>query len=60
MIFCANPTCEKPLAQPTVLYDDHADLTFCSGGCQHDWADDNFERVLAFYNRMNVTRIGAE
>jgi hypothetical protein len=59
MLFCA--TCDKAIRQqPTVLYDEHADLTFCTGGCQRDWADDNHEKVLAYYNRSNLKRIGGE
>lgn len=59
MIYCA--TCDKAIRQqPAVLYDEHTDLTFCSGGCQHDWADDNHEKVLAYYNRSNLKRIGGE
>ncbi|MBW3113531.1 hypothetical protein KYJ26_16880 [Bacillus sp. MCCB 382] len=59
MIYCA--TCDKAIRQqPAVLYDEHTDLTFCSGGCQRDWVDDNFEKVLAYYNRSNLKRIGGE
>ena len=59
MIYCA--TCDKAIReQPSVYYDEHTDQTFCSGGCQRDWADDNYEKVLAYYNRSNLKRIGGE
>lgn len=58
MIYCT--TCEKPLEQPVVLYDENTDLTFCGGLCFREWADDNFEKVLAYYREMNVTKMGGD
>lgn len=36
------------------VYDEHTQRYFCSEGCFRDWADANFDEVVAFYERMNV------
>lgn len=51
-VTCAN--CDRPVGT-TALFDDRTDNHFCDGGCLRDWLDDNFDEVVTWYRRINVT-----
>ncbi len=37
------------------VYDDNTKRYFCDVDCFRDWADEHFEDIVAFYEKMNVT-----
>lgn len=49
---CAN--CGATGYESDMLFDEHAEIHVCVGGCFDEWADDNFDDVVAYYYGMNV------
>lgn len=47
--------CNAILTPEDAVYDEQTQQYFCSMNCFRDWADDNFELITDFYERMNVT-----
>lgn len=36
------------------LYDEHSEQYFCDRECFLDWADDHFDEVTEFYEKLNL------
>lgn len=55
MTKCNSATCGRNIEVPEdAVYDDRTSTYYCNEDCFRDWADDNFEEITAFYERMNV------
>ena len=46
--------CNSPLTPEDAVYDDNTYRYYCDMECFYDWADDNVEDVIEYYERMNV------
>lgn len=50
-----EPTCvECGRIASDGIYDERAEVYFCGRACFDDWADGNFEVVIAYYVRKNL------
>lgn len=50
---CAQ--CNATLSPEDGAYDEQTQAYFCNVDCFRDWADEHFEEITEFYERMNVT-----
>lgn len=53
MTLCTQ--CDGQLVPEDALYDDRTYAYFCDNDCFRDWADDNNEEVVEFYERLNIS-----
>jgi len=49
---CVNCGAESPASD--ILYDERAGHYVCDRDCFDDWADDNFDDIVAYYYEINV------
>lgn len=40
-----------------VLYDENTYAHFCSDVCFREWADEHFDKILRFYEELNVSHV---
>ena len=53
MTKCAQ--CNAEVSPEDATYDDRQAQYFCNISCFRDWADDNFDVITEFYEKLNVS-----
>lgn len=53
---CAQCNAQLDATDPhtEATYDEQAQSYYCNIDCFRDWADDNFDAVTEFYEKLNV------
>ena len=47
--------CSAPISgADSPVFDDHADVYYCDLACFRDWAADNIEAIIDYYEGVNV------
>lgn len=55
-ITCNSATCGRSTVAPEdAVYDDRTSAYYCDIDCWRDWADANYDEIIAFYERLNVS-----
>lgn len=48
-------TCEREVLKELAVYDDRALHFFCDYECFYDWTGDNHDKVVDFYEQLNIS-----
>lgn len=54
MISTSCAQCNATISPEDAAYDERQAQYFCNVDCFRDWADEHFEVITEFYERMNV------